>query len=121
MASQSCSLCSGEVQWDDSANSIVCLECGYLDDSTQTTLVGHAEATGHSNYRHGDIFNALSTPALKAASGRALAGQSSKANRDAANSREMHEYISSILRIANHTSVSERSQHLFDLAMFEGS
>jgi transcription factor IIIB 90 kDa subunit len=119
----SCSLCSGATEWDDGANSIVCLDCGNLEDSTQTALVEQAEPgqAGHLVSQPTDIFHSLSTPALKAATGRVLAGQSSKANRDAANSRMMHEYISSITRVISSRAITDRAQHLFDLAMYEGS
>jgi transcription factor IIIB subunit 2 len=123
MTSQSCSLCSGITEWDDAAHSVVCLDCGNLEDSTQTTLVdnGAPGQVGHGTSQSGELFRSLSTPALKAATGRVLAGQSSKGNRDAANSKEMHECIISMTRILGSIAVAERAQHLFDLAMYEGS
>jgi transcription factor IIIB subunit 2 len=117
--SQRCSLCSGETQWDDSANSVLCVDCGNLEDASQTPLV-NGDVYDVSNYKHfsdSDAFGALTAPALRAASGRILAGQSSKGARDATNTRELHGYITSILRIVNHSSIGDRSTFLFDRAM----
>jgi transcription factor IIIB 90 kDa subunit len=119
MVPQVCKICSGSTQWDDSANSVVCVDCGFLEDSSQTVFTNDSNfASGGSQKILPDILlNPIAGSTLKTASGRPLYGQSSKVKQNAVHSREMHQYIASILRNISHPGLTERSCYLFDLAM----
>ena len=117
MPVQFCSVCSGTAQWDDSANSVVCIDCGYLEDSSQTVLTNDSDFRAPANSYLNIALNPVAGSTLRASSGRPLFGQSSTSKQSESHYKEMHSYIASVLRSISHSALTERACHLFDLAM----
>ncbi|KZT44114.1 hypothetical protein SISSUDRAFT_1057109 [Sistotremastrum suecicum HHB10207 ss-3] len=120
-----CPLCAGTTDWNDQANSVVCEDCGNVLDATQTTLVTHFDegTLRIANKSTGGLFESIASATLRTANGSVLAGQSSKARRDAANARAQHEHIFSALRNlgASDNAIFERAKYLFDHGMVKCS
>jgi transcription factor IIIB subunit 2 len=116
MNAQVCKICSGITQWDESANSIVCIDCGSLEDSSQTVLTS-GQGSGETGPQSSAYLNPFAGSTLKSSAGRALYGQPSKGKQRAAHSREMHQYIESILRNISQSGLKDRATYLFNLAM----
>jgi transcription factor IIIB 90 kDa subunit len=113
MDSQECRVCYGKLSWDNGANSLVCIDCGSLDDSTQTTLTNSNEAIPNGMVRD-IILNPIGSFPLRTSSGRAIYGQTSNDREIVSRKREMHDFIISILRMLSQPGLADRACHLFD-------
>lgn len=111
-----CKICSGSTQWDDGANSFVCVDCGSLEDASQTVLADNADFMAGSS-RSDIILNPVGNSTLRTSAGRPLYGQPSKDKQHASHVREMRQFISSTLQAISQPGLMERTCHLFDLAM----
>ncbi|KLO18795.1 hypothetical protein SCHPADRAFT_819130 [Schizopora paradoxa] len=122
MAANECGECGGKFCWDADAQSAVCLNCGLLEDASQTVLDSQIEPVDNGKLRD-SLANTLhprsTLKSLRSKSGWDLAGQGKAAALDR-NKNAMAQFTFSLAKRIGHPGLCPRALLLFEQALERG-
>ncbi|TDL27586.1 hypothetical protein BD410DRAFT_894660 [Rickenella mellea] len=116
-APSACAECGGNFTWEPLVGSGVCLNCGTLQDPSQTVLNSHIDV--EDNGKHDPRHWVQQTTLKSVRTGWALAGQGKEAS-ITRNKNEFHRYISALASRIGHSGLAPRAKLLFDQGMIRG-